>query len=228
MFEIIDHIEIELTADDILKGQGMDPARASDRVKDVVLEVLTEANSLVEPKAMAGKLPVLDFAHETLTFEGGIFEGPLVKRALAGATEIFLAVCTIGPKLEERMKELMASDMLKGLALDGAGTAAIRLVSQAVTNMLITAAENSGLKTGMKAQPGQEGWPIEQQRVLFSVLPAEKIGVRLTDSCLMIPRKSVSFVLPLGKDLREDATPCDFCSKRERCPWRREKQVAAG
>src|SRR5690606_3402296 len=106
-----------------------DPARASDRVRNAALEVLEEANPLLEPKALATKLPVLDFAHETLTFEGGIFEGPLVKRALAGAAEIFLAVCTIGPKLEERMKELMGSDMIKGLALDGAGTAAIGLVS---------------------------------------------------------------------------------------------------
>jgi hypothetical protein len=78
-----------------------------------------------------------------------------------------------------------------------------------------------GLSVGMRASPGQEGWSIQQQRVVFGVVPAEEIGVRLTSSCLMLPRKSVSFVIGLGPDMRADAVPCDYCSKRERCNWNR-------
>ena len=81
-------------------------------------------------------------------------------------------------------------------------------------------ASTRGSRTGMRASPGQEGWPIQQQRVFFGLLPAEEIGVRLTTSCLMLPRKSISFVIGLGPDMRADAVACDFCSKRERCQWR--------
>ncbi len=223
MFEIVKGLDIKLEVDHVLKGQGIDPSMASSFVREAAAGILEEVNSLVEPAALIGNLPVHDFQHQSIYFEGGHFEGPLVSRALAGASEINLALCTIGPKLEERMEELMAADMVKGLALDGAGTAAIGMVSLIVNNMIISAAESRGLKMGMKAQPGQEGWPIEQQRVLFGILPAEQINVRLTDSCLMIPRKSVTFVVPFGEDLCEDAVPCDFCSKRDRCKWRREK-----
>jgi len=72
----------------------------------------------------------------------------------------------------------------------------------------------------MRAEPGQEGWPIQQQRVLFDLLPAGEIGVRLTASYLMLPRKSLSFVVGLGPEMQPDAVTCDFCSKRERCAWR--------
>jgi hypothetical protein len=43
--------------------------------------------------------------------------------------------------------------------------------------------------------PGRlEDWPIEEQKPLFSLLGGKerKIGVQLTDSCLMLPAKTVS------------------------------------
>lgn len=223
MPEIIRGLDIKLEAEHVLKGQGIETSRASSRLFEAAAEILEEVNPLIEPAAIMINLPVHKFEHQSIYFEGGRFEGPLVAKALAGASEISIALCTIGPKLEERMEELMNIDMMKGLAFDGAGTAAIGLVSQAIRNKIVADAEKRSLKMGMKAQPGQEGWPIEQQRVLFSTLPAEQINVRLTESCLMIPRKSVTFVIPFGSDLCEDAVPCDFCSKRERCQWRKKK-----
>ena len=108
------------------------------------------------------------------------------------------------------------------MALDGAGVAALGKVSDTVIAEIRDVAEQHGLGSGMRAQPGQEGWSIGQQKVLFSLVPADEIGVRLTESYLMIPRKSVSFVIGMGPDMRPDAVACDFCSKRSRCPWRVE------
>jgi hypothetical protein len=108
------------------------------------------------------------------------------------------------------------------MALDGAGVAALGVVSDAVIAEVREIAENHQWGSGMRAQPGQEGWPIQQQKVLFECLNTDGIGVSLTNSYLMIPRKSVSFVIGMGPDMRPDAVACDFCSKRNRCPWRVE------
>jgi cobalamin-dependent methionine synthase I len=167
---------------------------------------------------------VQDFEHQRIVLgHGASFSGPLAARALAGATELAIAVCTIGSALEERMSALFAAgDALQALALEGAGIAAIKHLAMMLGVQICDAATAHGLNVGMRASPGQEGWPIQQQRVLFDLVPAEKIGVRLTSSCLMLPRKSVSFVMGLGSEMRADAVPCDFCSKRERCHWRRQ------
>ena len=114
-----------------------------------------------------------------------------------------------------------AGDAVRAVALEGAGVAAVRQVSTQLGVFICDAATARGLKVGMRASPGQEGWSIQQQRLLFGLLPTEEIGVRLTSSCLMLPRKSVSFVIGLGPDMRADSVPCDFCSKRDRCQWRR-------
>lgn len=200
-----------LRAEHVLQGQGIDPARAAPAIVAVAQSVLDEAHALIAPAAVHTILPVDEVA----------FEGPLVARALAGATQVALAVCTIGPALEERVRALFAAgDPLRAMALDGAGVAALGLVSQMVGERICEEAAAQELRTGMRVSPGQEGWPLEQQRLLFSLLPAERIGVRLNESCLMIPQKSVSFVVGLGPEMRADAVACDFCSKRERCRWR--------
>ena len=62
-------------------------------------------------------------------------------------------------------------------------------------------------------------WPIEQQAELFSLLGDVEglIGVRLTDSFLMLPNKSVSGIrFPTEIDFQS----CQLCH-RENCPGRR-------
>jgi hypothetical protein len=180
--------------------------------------VLDGAASLSSALDGAASLPsALDGAAP----EGGAaFEGPLVARALAGATQVALAVTTIGPALEEQVDELFKVDPVRALALDGAGVAAIGAVSKMVVDRIRAEASARGLGSGMRASPGQEGWSIWQQRALFSVVPAGQIGVCLADTCLMLPRKSNSFVVGLGPEMQPGAVTCDFCSKRGRCPWR--------
>ena len=223
MFELEYNLQIELEPEDILKGQGIDPARASALLSRIATEILDEANSLVKPAALHGTLPVTDFQHDRITFAGGSFSGPLVARAFAGSSRLALGLCTIGPKLEERAAELMGTDMVSGIALDGAGTAAVGKLSRLIKEKLIFDAEKAGLKAGMKANPGQEGWSIWQQQTFFSLVPAGEIGVTLNKNCLMIPRKSVSFVIGYGERLCSENVPCDFCSKREECQWRQRQ-----
>ena len=217
--------EISLEVSHVLEGQGIPLGRASEPVMAAAQQVIPEAQDLVAPAALYTILPVDGIEHQQVVLGGGAtFKGPLVTRALAGATQVAVAVCTLGPALDERISALFAAgEALQAVALEGAGIAAIRQLSTQLGMRICDVATARGLSVGMRANPGQEGWPIQQQRVLFSLVLAEKIGVRLTSSCLMLPRKSVSFAAGLGPEMRADAVPCDFCSKRERCQWRREK-----
>lgn len=217
--------EISLEVEHVLEGQGIPPSRASATLLAAAQDVIDDARRLLAPAALYIVLPVRQFEHQQITLENGAsFSGSLMARALAGATEVALAVCTIGPALEERMAALFAEgDAVRALALEGAGIAAIRQVANTASVQICDAATARGLNVGMRASPGQEGWAIQQQRVVFGLIPADEIGVRLTSSCLMLPRKSVSFAMGLGPEMRADSVPCDFCSKRERCDWNRAK-----
>jgi hypothetical protein len=62
-------------------------------------------------------------------------------------------------------------------------------------------------------------WPITEQKPLFSLIgkTEELVGVRLTDSMLMLPRKSISgIVFPTEVTF----SSCQLCP-RERCEGRK-------
>jgi hypothetical protein len=220
---VLTDFHISLSPDDVLLGQGIPAGQASPALARTAEAVLDEAHALLAPAAVYAVSPVRALEHEQVHLENGAtFSGALVTRALAGATQAGLAVCTIGSALDARMADVYAAgDPVRALALEGAGVAAVRKVANELGVRICDAAKELGLQVGMRANPGQESWPIQQQRVLFNALPADKIGVHLTPSYLMLPRKSVSFVLGLGPEMRADSVPCDFCTKREWCQWRR-------
>lgn len=72
--------------------------------------------------------------------------------------------------------------------------------------------------------PGYGDLPLETQKTLIQVLDTHrKIGVSLTESCLMMPSKSVTAILGISdtkRDIRENK--CDFCNNRERCAFRKK------
>lgn len=92
----------------------------------------------------------------------------------------------------------------------------------ALAHLLEHLRDAHGLETLASMNPGsgdQSIWPIEQQKELFAFLedgPAS-IGVTLTDSCLMIPNKTVSgLFFPCEKGFQS----CQLC-QREPCSHRR-------
>ena len=122
--------QIRLEATQVLEGQGIPASQASAPLMAAAEEVIDEAQGLLAPAALYSITPVRHLEHEQVVLDNkATFSGSLVTRALAGANEVAMVVCTIGPALEERMSELFAAgEALRAVALEGAGIAAIRQV----------------------------------------------------------------------------------------------------
>ena len=71
--------------------------------------------------------------------------------------------------------------------------------------------------------PGYCGWHVSEQKKLFPLFPsAEPCGIRLTDSSLMLPIKSVSGVIGLGDGVRKLEYTCGLCTY-DKC-YRRKRR----
>jgi hypothetical protein len=85
-----------------------------------------------------------------------------------------------------------SQDLLEKYYLDSIGNAALIRARKYLEDELRARFAMEGLSF---MSPGSlEDWPIEEQRPLFSLLEGVEnaIGVKLNESLLMIPRKSVS------------------------------------
>jgi len=153
---------------------------------------------------------------------GDILDNPHVKRDWHGLERVSLAICTIGPKLEARVSELFAQgDSATALILDTVGSVAVGSISRQIDAMVCQRAQELGMVAGPRFSPGSVNWSLTEQKVIFSLLPADKIGVSLNDHMLMVPRKSVSFVVGMGSGVLVPRArrPCWHCD-RVSCPSR--------
>ncbi len=112
------------------------------------------------------------------------------------ARRVALCVSTIGPRLEEACAAyFQKNEDLRGMILDALGSDAVGRLSRMADHFLAEKALSMGLWPSKRYAPGYKGWDVSEQAFLFSVVPAAEIGVRLTESFMMVPRKSYSFRL---------------------------------
>ncbi|EKC53912.1 protein containing Vitamin B12 dependent methionine synthase, activation region domain protein, partial [human gut metagenome] len=72
-----------------------------------------------------------------------------------------------------------------------------------------------GLRITNSYSPGYCGWNVSEQHALFSLLPEGFCGVRLCESGLMLPIKSVSAVVGIGPEVERRDYGCALCRKAD-------------
>jgi hypothetical protein len=218
--------ELTLDADKVLWGQGADPALVRARRPKLVAiaeAAIKEGRPFLAPVVLYQRLPVAGLRHERLLLaDGGVLLGPLIASHLAGASEVIVAVCTVGDEVTSAISERFRTDPVGALAMEGVAGAAAEALAEAVCRRFDALALAEGLQTSIPLNPGMIGWPLEEgQPQIFSLLDASEIDVTLDPGTyLMRPLKSLSLVIGLGRDLNPTGQTCDFCSMRETCRYK--------
>jgi hypothetical protein len=215
---------LSLTVDQVLRGQGADPEKIRARRPALVETAewaLREGLPLLEPAVVIRELVVQSLRHEQLLLEeGGRLSGSLISQHLGGASRVAVMVCTIGSQLEAISGEMMATDPLLSLGLEGVGTAAVELLASEAISRLEAAARADGLQSSIPLSPGMINWTVEVgQLEIFALVDAGQIGVHLNGSSMMVPRMSLSQVLGFGLEMNLKGRSCDYCNLNQTCRY---------
>jgi hypothetical protein len=221
----LNNLPIAINADAVLRAQGADPiALRARRPEFVELAeyALAEAQPVLEPRVIYERCAVKDVLHNRLRLEDGFeLKGSLVVEHLAPADEIVAILCTVGGGIEAMTQAAFSTDPVYGLALDAVGSATVEALSVAACRHFELEAESQGMGSSVPLSPGMDNWPVgEGQPQLFNLLPAQEIGVSLTEGCLMQPSKSLTLVLGIGAAVNAKGTVCDYCAVRNNCRYR--------
>jgi len=153
---------------------------------------------------------------------GGAVAGGLLPATFPGARELAVIVVSIGPGLEERVTELsQGGEALAATLLDGIGSAAVDQLAVEVCHGIAQEARTRGYGAGSPLSPGMPGLAITEQGNILKLAGAARIGVSLTASGVMVPRKSTSLVVALGPEMAtwSQAEVCARCNLSESCPY---------
>ena len=156
----------------------------------------------------------IDSPKEIFVFEDTVFEaGKQVVNNLKKSELFALYICTAGEEVSRRSKEFMRSgNLLEGYVTDLVGSLLVEKAVGILHKRLANEMKGKGLEITNCYSPGYCNWKVDEQHKLFSFFPDGFCGVRLSESALMNPIKSVSGVIGIGKKVRFHKYICNACS----------------
>jgi cobalamin-dependent methionine synthase I len=121
-----------------------------------------------------------------------------VKHLMPGADIMGVAVVTIGDGVELKADQNRQSGLITlSFLYEAWGSAFVEGIAAAVNAVMAKEALILGCTSGKRRSPGFGRWDFALQRLVMELLPAGRIHVSLTDSLTLVPRKSISFFIPL-------------------------------
>jgi hypothetical protein len=209
--EILESIPLKLNLKELRRRLKMNSGKQWDRV----LSLAASAQPFIEPKVAYTVSYIEEKYPDAVKIDGIRLTSHVLRKQLDEVGRVFPYVLTIGSKLEAAAAE--SGDYLEQYYLETIADTAIVCVREYFEAQLRS---RFALGKISRLGPGSlEAWPISEQRHLFSILGdvESAIGVRLTESLLMIPRKSISGIY-FPAEIPFFA--CQLCP-REVCPSRK-------
>lgn len=204
-------------------------ARAEGFPDSLVQEACEEALLLSSPRGTWQVYGYDDQSHTILSPAPLRLQSQALLRHLQGAVQVAVMAVTIGPAPEQEVERLFRRDRYTlGLLLDAAATAAVEQTADAVDAFIAQEMAKCGLRALRRFSPGYGDWEITAQPLVAAAAQAAQIGLNVTDSCMLVPRKSVTAVIGLAPQealpqlpASEAASSCLYCEQPD-CLSRKE------
>ena len=211
--EVLDNIPFRLDVETVLKKLHQN--EENKYIGAIVQELIEIVSPIARPKAVYKVSYVENKNGDSLYLDGVRFTSRILRVNLDKVERVFPYVATCGRELDE--VAVPSDDYLKYYCLDVIKEMTLRSAINYLTDYLT---RKYALGQMSRMHPGSlEDWPITQQKELFSIFGnvEELVGVKLIESFLMVPVKSVSGIY-FPTEIRFES--CQLCP-REVCSERR-------
>ena len=207
----LEYIHVNLDLEEIKRMLHMEKRGDWSQVETLIYET----QSLILPKAVYKLCYIESKLEDAIILDGISLKSCVLHKNFNNVERVFPYVVTIGDKLEEKARSY--DDLLKQYYLDTIGNVALTTVQEYLKDQLRSRYALDGMSY---MSPGSlKDWAIEEQIPLFSILGdvENSTGVRLSESLLMIPNKSLSgiyfpTIIPFYS--------CQLCPRKD-CPTRK-------
>jgi hypothetical protein len=220
--KITRNIQLKIDEEEVLRYQGCHNnklQKVHKAITKITREEIERGHHLFEPKGISSpvKIKQISFSSGRVDLINGfsLNFSPSIMNLLKGASYLVLGVATIGGSLENKVSELFSKgEYPRAIALDAVGTVSVRSLSHYMRSLVCQEAKEQNFQATKYYSPGSSDWDINQQKNIFQMIPVDKIGVKLTESYMMVPQKSLSWVIGIGKNITissKNDHSCQIC-----------------
>ena len=204
---------LQITPDDVFEQMGYHDAQPDEATQCETQAVIDEVRPWLQSR----------FCYFVTEQQPDFDMGRIILRQLRGSEAYALFVCTSGVEYEAYQQRLKAhGDMVRVFIADALGSVIAEHCADRMEECLQESIDKLHWHHTNRFSPGYCGWHVSQQQLLFPLFKGQTCGVRLTDSSLMIPIKSVSGIMGLGEKVRRLEYTCGLCDFKQ-CYKRKKK-----
>lgn len=181
-----------------------------------------ELQNVVAPKSVFQAFPLTHPVEGTMKLADVFIHSKNLSRTLKGCTSVYLMAATLGIDVDRLIARASAVRMSDAVMYQAIAAAMIEAYCDEVNDVLRQEAERVGLYCRPRFSPGYGDFRIEHQRDFSRLLNTpKKIGLTVTESCLLVPIKSVTAVIGLSNSPQPcHRKGCEECDKKD-CAFRR-------
>lgn len=216
MIEIIKSAAAEITIDlnEVAVYLGYYSANGID--ENTISEVISEFKNSSDFRACIAKVPV-KINGDSVDLGFMQVESKSLMKNLEDCDEAYIIAATAGISSQRLIEKNSVISPVKGIVTDCVGSAAIEAFCDKIN---LSLSDNPDFLRP-RFSPGYGDLCIDCQRKIVEFLSANKnIGLSLTESLMMIPKKSVTAIIGIGKEKNKcKGNGCMTC-KSEICPYR--------
>jgi hypothetical protein len=214
-----------ITAEQVLRAQGSDPAVLLQRKPELYALTEKAIQAVIEkavPELFFYFIPIGKKDHVSVHLGESVrLRGETIDRAIRPADAVIASIFTIGPAVEETIAQIFKEDPAYALAMDTTASYFIDRMGSVLCQAIEVYVNSIGEKTGIPISPGAVDWDVQTgQPQIFSFFAKFDLPVHLNSSGMMTPQKSMSMLVPFGKQMVESGKPCDFCSMSATCKFK--------
>lgn len=208
------------------QAAGMERAgEEPDQVQQLVEECIAELERAATPRSVSRVYP--------LTVSGdGVIDGVCFRTASRGlrynlkdCDEVLVFAATLGTGVDHLIQRYNKLQVSKAVVLQAASASMIESYCDQLNKEWKQEYLDRGLYLRPRFSPGYGDFELSCQKTITAALETGKrIGLTLTDSCLMAPSKSVTAVIGISR-VPKDCTiqGCEACGKKD-CAYKRDRQ----
>lgn len=145
-------------------------------------------------------------------------------KLLKDCNKCVLMCATIGFNIEKNIRKYSYKNLTKGIIIDSCATTAIEEICDLIEENILKRVAKNGKSLTMRYSPGYGDLDMRANKDILTVLDAQrKIGVTVTDTGIMIPRKSVVALIGItNQKIKRAKRTCENCSNRFNCEYKRK------
>lgn len=186
-------LNLKINYEDVLVRMGANKykTKIDDSIKTSILEMIDLSKKLLQPN-YAISLSKKNTKDDEIILENFTINSRDIFKLLENSNQVCGIIATIGLSIDTKISLFLEQkEILPAFILDSIGSVAIEELVNNICNDIKT---KYG-QTTMRFSPGYGDWPIQNQKDFLKWLGADKIGIILSPTFQMIPRKSVSAVM---------------------------------